>query len=63
MLLRGLKDKISNVRFYTIKLVQKIFKNFDSGSKDKIENAIKGLTADEDPDVKYYAGKFLEASK
>ena len=63
MILKTLKDKISNVRFYTIKLVQKIFKNFDSGSKDKIENAIKGLTADEDPDVKYYAGKFLEASK
>ena len=63
MLLKALKDKISNVRFYTIKLVQKIFKNFDSGSKDKIENAIKGLTADEDPDVKYYAGKFLEDSK
>ena len=63
MLLKALKDKISNVRFYTIKLVQKIFKNFDSGSKDKIENAIKGLTADEDPDVKYFAGKFLESNK
>ena len=37
MLLKALKDKISNVRFYTIKLVHKIFKNFDSGSKDKIE--------------------------
>ena len=63
MLLKGLKDKISNVRFYTIKLAQKIFKNFDSGSKDKIENAIKGLTADDDPDVKYFAGKFLESNK
>ena len=27
------------------------------------ENAIKGLTADEDPDVKYFAGKFLESNK
>ena len=63
VILKCLKDKISNVRFYTIKLVQKIFKNFDSGSKDKIESAIKGLTGDEDPDVKYYAGKFLESTK
>ena len=63
MILKCLKDKISNVRFYIIKLVQKIFKNFDSGSKDKIESAIKGLTGDEDPDVKYYAGKFLESTK
>ena len=63
MLLKRLKDKICNVRFYTIKLAQKIFKNFDSRSKDKIENAIKGLTADDDPDVKYFAGKFLESNK
>jgi serine/threonine-protein phosphatase 2A regulatory subunit A len=62
-LLKSLKDKISNVRFYTIKLLQKVFKCFDSGSKDKIESAIKGLLSDEDVDVKYYAQKFLESTK
>ncbi len=58
MLVKGLKDKICNVRFYTIKLAQKIFKNFDSGSKDKIENTIKGPTGDDEP-----TGKFLESNK
>jgi len=62
-LLKSLKDKISNVRFYTIKLLHKVFKYFDSGSKDKIESAIKGLLSDEDVDVNYYAQKFLESNK
>ena len=47
--------------FILLNQVRKFY--FDSGSKDKIENAIKGLTADDDPDVKYFAGKFLESNK
>ena len=60
---KGLKDKIPNVKFYTIKLIEKIYKNLDSNSKSKLEGTIKGLTGDEDPDVKYFATKFFETSK
>ena len=63
ILAKGLKDKIPNVRFYTIKLIEKIYKNLDSNSKSKLEGTIKGLTGDEDPDVKYFATKFFETSK
>ena len=63
VLLKGLKDKISNVKFYTIKLVEKLYKNLDSSSKGKIDSAIKALVSDEDPDVKYFATKFTENSK
>ena len=56
---KGLKDKIPNVRFYTIKLIEKIYKNLDSTSKTKLEATIKTLTTDEDPDVKYFASKFM----
>jgi serine/threonine-protein phosphatase 2A regulatory subunit A len=60
---KGLKDKIPNVKFYTIKLIEKLYKNLDSSSKSKLEGTIKGLTSDEDPDVKYFATKFFETSK
>lgn len=63
VLLKGLKDKISNVKFYTIKLIEKLYKNLDSSSKGKIDSAIKALVSDEDPDVKYFATKFTENSK
>ena len=63
VLLKGLKDKISNVKFYTIKLIEKFYKNLDSSSKNKIDAAIKNLLNDEDPDVKYFAAKFTENSK
>ena len=59
ILSKGLKDKIPNVRFYTIKLIEKIFKNLDSSSKSKLEGSIKALMSDEDPDVKYFASKFM----
>ena len=60
---KGLKDKIPNVRFYTIKLIEKINKNLDSSSKSKLEASIKALMSDEDPDVKYFATKFFENQK
>ena len=56
---KGLKDKIPNVRFYTIKLIEKLYKNLDSSSKTKLEGSIKALMSDEDPDVKYFASKFM----
>jgi len=59
ILTKGLKDKIPNVRFYTIKLIEKIYKNLDSSSKSKLEGGIKALISDEDPDVKYFASKFM----
>ena len=59
ILTKGLKDKIPNVRFYTIKLIEKIIKNLDSSSKSKLEGGIKALMSDEDPDVKYFASKFM----
>ena len=59
LLSKGLKDKIPNVRFYTIKLIEKIFKNLDTTSKSKLEGSIKTLLSDEDPDVKYFASKFM----
>ena len=59
ILAKGLKDKIPNVRFYTIKLIEKIYKNLDSSSKTKLEAGIKALISDEDPDVKYFASKFM----
>ena len=59
ILTKGLKDKIPNVRFYTIKLIEKIYKNLDSSSKSKLEGGIKSLISDEDPDVKYFASKFM----
>ena len=59
ILTKGLKDKIPNVRFYTIKLIEKIIKNLDSSSKSKLEGSIKALMSDEDPDVKYFASKFM----
>ena len=63
ILSKGLKDKIPNVRFYTIKLIEKIYKNLDSSSRSKLEGSIKALNADEDPDVKYFASKFFETPK
>ena len=59
ILAKGLKDKIPNVRFYTIKLIEKLYKNLDSSSKSKLEGSIKALMSDEDPDVKYFASKFM----
>ena len=59
ILSKGLKDKIPNVRFYTIKLIEKLYKNLDSSSKTKLEGSIKALMSDEDPDVKYFASKFM----
>ena len=63
ILVRGLKDKISNVKFYTVKLTKAIYGNLDMGGKEKITSAIKLLGNDDDADVKYYAGKFLENVK
>ena len=63
ILVRGLKDKISNVKFYTVKLTKAIYGNLDLGGKEKITSAIKLLGNDDDADVKYYAGKFLENVK
>ena len=60
IVLKSLKDKVANVKFYTIKLLQKIIQNFDASSKEKIKSIIKELSKDSDIDVKYYAGKFLE---
>jgi serine/threonine-protein phosphatase 2A regulatory subunit A len=60
IVLKSLKDKVPNVKFYTIKLLQKLIQNFDATAKEKIRNIIKELCKDSDLDVKYYAGKFLE---
>ena len=59
----GIKDKIANVRFYTVKLVNEYVKQFDSSSKEKIKTMIRDLTKDEDNDVKFYASKLLETIK
>ena len=58
---KALKDNIPNVRFYTIKLIEKIWNYFDINSKKKLEENIKSLINDEDDDVKYFANKFIEA--
>ena len=60
---KGIKDKIANVRFYTVKLVNEYIKQFDSSSKEKIKTLIRDLTKDEDNDVKFYASKLLESMK
>ena len=56
---RGLVDNIPNVKFYTIKLIETIWKYFDESSKNKLEEKIKVLINDEDIDVKYFATKFI----
>ena len=56
---RGLVDSIPNVKFYTIKLIETIWKYFDESSKNKLEEKIKVLINDEDIDVKYFANKFI----
>ena len=61
LLYLSLKDNIPNVRFYTIKLIEKIWNYFDINSKKKLEINIKSLINDEDDDVKYFANKFIEA--
>lgn len=61
IMLKGLKDKIANVRFFTIRLMEKNYKAFDSGAKSKIEGTIKSLQTDEDNDVKYFAIKFFDS--
>ena len=63
ILIKGLKDKISNVRFYTINLLEKYYKFLDASSKSKIDGTIKTLQTDEDQDVKYFASKFSENKK
>ena len=59
ILTKGLKDKIPNVKFYTIKLIEKIKDKLDSSSKSKLDGNIKALMTDEDPDVKYFASKYM----
>ena len=59
ILIKGLKDKIPNVKFYTIKLIEKIKDKLDSSSKSKLDGNIKALMTDEDPDVKYFASKYM----
>ena len=56
---RGLVDNIPNVKFYTIKLIETIWKYFDESIKNKLEEKIKVLINDEDIDVKYFATKFI----
>ena len=60
ILIKSLKDKVANVKFYTIKLLQDIIGKFDGTAKDKIRGVVKELTKDADVDVKYYANQFLE---
>ena len=60
IILKGLKDKVSNVKFYTVKLLQGTIQYFDSPSKEKIRATVKELCKDNDIDVKYYANQFLE---
>lgn len=59
-LVKGLKDKIPNVRFYTIKIIQSILAYFDGSTKEKIKIAVKELTSDDDLDVRFYATQYLE---
>ena len=63
IIINGLKDKISNVRFYTIKLIEKVWKFFRKNSQKKIIEIIKELIYDEDPDVKYFASRFIELNE
>ena len=56
---RGLVDNIPNVKFYTIKLIETIWKYFDESIKNKLEEKIKVLINDEDIYVKYFATKFI----
>lgn len=60
IILKGLKDKVSNVKFYTVKLLQGTIQYFDSPSKEKLRATVKELCKDNDIDVKYYANQFLE---
>lgn len=60
LLLKNLKDKIPNVRFFTIKLFQTIYPKCDSEGKEKISMSIKPMIGDEDCDVREYAKKFLD---
>ena len=63
ILIKALNDKIPNVKFYTIKLIGNIIKYFDKNSESKIEENIKTLMKDEDPDVRYYADKFINSER
>ena len=60
---KGLRDKIPNVKFYTIKLIEKIIIYSDSSSKSKLKGSIKALVSDKELDVKYFASQFLDTPK
>ena len=57
---KGLRDKIANVRFYTIKVFKGLYPKMDSETRDKFKSMVKELQNDEDADVKFFANKFLE---
>mmetsp|Transcript_2583 Transcript_2583/g.2647 ORF Transcript_2583/g.2647 Transcript_2583/m.2647 type:complete len:179 (-) Transcript_2583:104-640(-) len=57
-ILKHLKDKIPNVRFFLIKLLGSLGSYTDNAGKEKIKNGVKELKNDEDIDVKYFASKF-----
>jgi len=58
--LKYLKDKVPNVRFFCIKILEDVVKYVDNNTKEgKIKPAIKDLIGDDDLDVKYFSQKFL----
>ena len=67
VLARNIKDRVANVRFFTIKLFEIVVVLVDNITKDKIKrweiflfifSVVKELTTDEDLDVKFFASKF-----
>ena len=60
IIIKGMKDKIANVRFYTVKITKEKISKFDQNAKEKIKTLTKELCNDDDNDVKFYAQKFLE---
>jgi len=62
-ILKSLKDKVANVRFFCIKILDDLLKYVDNSTKDgKIKPSIKELINDEDIDVKYFASKFISSN-
>ena len=58
-LLKYLKDKVANVRFFILKLLIQIVSLSDSIGKDKIKTAAKDLKNDEDVDVKFFVNRLI----
>jgi hypothetical protein len=58
-LIKYLKDKIPNVRFFILKSLLSISQLTDNIGKDKIKAVVKDFKNDEDIDVKFFVNKII----